>query len=1574
MIGSRSLPRVVGIRQLLLVFGGFVGIFCDSWMPHSEEIPQQQAVPPAAPAEVVIVEPEEKPNNDPDLVGSYSRTVSFSRNREMEIRLRGAQTAFSTGSSVDGVRILAELLALPGPHNIQIGSTLHDVRDEATRLLQTSSEEVREQFRRETEVRAAGELREAMLSNDYLMLTQVAARYPFTPTARECTEMMITQLNDHGDYGSVIQSAQRWIERSPDPVRAAENSPQLVEFWYSALRATGAISSAGHVAAKYMIHTESSPFRIVNLTGDAEAEPIDSPDLLAKWEVTSELPPQVLVLLRRIMNDLSREGVQPSLAMRPLVLADRVVWRSLTEIVCVQRQSGDILWRQPITDPTTESASTLGDHPDKILAERLRMQVGHRVLRNSIMGQLTSDGTRVYCIEQVLEAKQALQPEAAQNTLPTVEVVPIPVLRVVAYSLVDGAVQWKSDEVWGDESHGKFLFGPPVPHGKSLYSVVQQEDQLLLLYMDASTGDLDGVSVLGDAPRLSEDRRRMTQACPIVWHDGLAICATGAGAVVAFDISRDQLRWGFRHTRNDVEVTPGLPQLPMNRNRNGGTWMVGWQEPQLMRFGKNLIYASPETNLIRCLSADEGELQWEVPIGGARTLVGGDETRVVIAGNGIAKALRLEDGSVEREYAPPLSIASSSWADSWCQFVLRDGRRIHWNPASGESKPSGGSSTWEPVLAPAGSLRHITGEREHTLLRNERWGANQLYAQVNRLSMRPTTEPTPTGHPAQLIPEDLQWKTGDPQVWLRELTSWVTAVPDSERSPRIEAGLAELARSLESKMGTELPVDDWLPQWSLTLEQSRELTYLRLKQSLSGGQTPDALRYLFHLLEQSPEAWEVELLSARFAAKEPASVLDSPRTVRLDAVLRGALQELWDNAPPEQRTEIQSAFTTWSSLPRTQLDDLARPLEQLSFLPHRSPERAFQWTTLSELAIQQFDLRHRAARETGRAKASALWRLAEMHMARGDWGDAAGLIEQLQQQFGEIAIQGDQPTDDLVKSLPANSPVLNRMNRDRRTMWPDREPVVTSKESFMSPDQQIAIPIRADRGSQFDHVNVTYGGIGPSQLRFSGLGKSRSWTLSLPKSIPERSHRQEYPELRRGWAFGQFLVVQVGSELFCVSSLNTKGETSTVMKQESILWPTKEGNRPRIMIDTLGNEENSRLFHESRPVSQFVGFSRPNFEMFDTYGHRTTWVGPVSSGTLCFLQQGMLVCLETATGRELWRRYDMPPGVQAHGDEGAIILRHDEQSKIEILSPLDGRTLQSYPLDFRSKEILKHWGRLALVASGQPMGGTPVAQPIQAGDTSLPTLQAAVATQELRLNVVDLTGPTTIWDRTYPAGSAAFEIDEDWVGVLTSQGKIEFIEIPTGKSVSETAVEVPPGLTQIVSAVTERTIYVSLSPEVTEKRLVNTTQTQQGWRRPFVNGPVLAFDRLTGKFQWSQIIENRVLPLDQVRDIPLLMCVDVWKGPEGPLPVENETLLKRGVITRGKKEDDVTHTRYWCLDARTGKVILNTSISNGTHQFQANSGTPEYTVERDLEKGWIELRLGSLNHRFHYAPVEPPEK
>src|SRR4029079_17141397 len=82
---------------------------------------------------------------------------------------------------------------------------------------------------------------------------------------------------------------------------------------------------------------------------------------------------------------------------------------------------------------------------------------------------------------------------------------------------------------------------------------------------------LENNQIMWDRPR------RLSGASPSL-ADGVLICPTSAGAVVAIDLATRTLRWGYQYRRNDVTQVRGggfrggMTALGTN---SGATWLDG---------------------------------------------------------------------------------------------------------------------------------------------------------------------------------------------------------------------------------------------------------------------------------------------------------------------------------------------------------------------------------------------------------------------------------------------------------------------------------------------------------------------------------------------------------------------------------------------------------------------------------------------------------------------------------------------------------------------------------------------------------------------------------------------------------------------------------------------------------------------------------------------------------------------------------------------------------------------------------------------------------------------------------------
>lgn len=1439
---------------------------------------------------------------------TLSRTLVIPHDRELEVRLRSVQTALKNSDRVVAAQVLAELLSLSAPAVVQVGSVYRDCQFEAERILRQGPPELREAFRRDTEVRAAEEVRVARENGELAGLLAVAQRYPLTPAANGALLSLMEQFYDLGRFDAVVACGRRLIESQPDPVATARDYPLAIRLWRDALWELRLPLEAAALEERWPVNSQvTSPFRDVSPPrAGAPLGPLSE----ITWQVASALPEHAERLLDRVVGNLRRDGIQSGFYNRPLVIGDRILWRSLSELVCIHHPTGDVLWRRPLPSPLIDQIRSLGNRPDPARERRLARELGQRLQRDSVLGQLSADAERVYLVEP-LESQLREDGISLRSAC-----------TLIACSLQTGEELWRTDQVWnrqlasvvpppvvpapapapekqvekprnGDapakelvEDSGlpplPYLFGPPQVTGGRLYVVGQTGESLQLIAIDPQTGESFGASSLGDCTDLMTDRRRLSQACPILWYNGQAICATGTGAIVAFDPFTARVKWAYRYGRDDQQVeSTGL--LQPSARRDGWQWLHGWQVARMLHAGDRIIAVSPESEDVHCLSARDGEPLWTTTIERGRHLVAVEGERVVLAGATFVRTLRLADGTDEAQLALSTPLASASWQGGHCVLTFETGDVLQWSPTTGRTEAITPRREVPLTCRPAGSLAPIHDLTGHSLFHTMplRQSSDQLTVRPGLLERHLATEP---------------------------------------------------AHSLASSH-TEITLES--PAESLRNQDLREL------EKVARSADPlVVLPVLLRLLSQQPAQWEIDLVEVG------EGVSRSSRTVRLDAFLRGHLKQLWDRSDAIHRSSMQAAVVLWIMTHQPSENEL-RVLEPLEFLSTRVLERPLSWTSLAELAQQHLALRRRHLLSSEEDAARALWRLGELHAARGDWRDAATIFAQLRDRLPHVVLRGDRTIQDLVRELPEDSPLARRMAGDLRTNWPPRIPRISTRDSYEGAELFAPLPMAAERGSLFDHVNIAAETIGGRTLRFSGLGRSRPWTITLPVST--RDLRRDL-ELRRAWGFGQFAVVQYGSELFCVSGLNVKGEASP--GKSGILWPT-EG-----LIDTLGTADNAMLAFELQPVPQPVGFTRPASERFDAHGHRSTWVGPVTPGITCYLEQGMLVCRETATGNELWRRYDLPDGVKAIGDDRMIVLQRDGTSQLELLSPLDGRTVRQLAWSHTPEECLKAWGRRVLVAAGQPLKGQLI---LPASDQP--------PHPPLRLEMVDLAGPTTLWSVEFPPGAAAFEVDEEWVGVVHPEGRILFLNALTGVVAADQPIPLPPGLAAVHAGVTERAVLVTLSSIVTEKALIEPFQTQHGWRRPAVNGVLASFDRQTGRLSWTRAIQNRIVPLDQPRDLPLIICADAWKGslpapelqllvppPPDPLP------LPKPRNTPPPSEGESVQSRYFCLDARTGEILWEQAVK---------TSPPQYTVERDLHAEWIELRLGSQKTRFDYSSLSP---
>lgn len=618
----------------------------------------------------------------------------------------------------------------------------------------------------------------------------------------------------------------------------------------------------------------------------------------------------------------------------------------------------------------------------------------------------------------------------------------------------------------------------------------------------------------------------------------------------------------------------------------------------------------------------------------------------------------------------------------------------------------------------------------------------------------------------------------------------------------------------------------------------------------------------------------------------PSSDVTAPATgpallVRHDRLVQGELLDLIDAAEVPLQQKLRSQFDLWVQKAASSADPFAvqRFVGRWRGIPWAGELAVRDEARIGlDFARSQLDLLRLVEQQQPQASITAGHRLAEMYEARSYTRDAAALRSRI---------------DADAAASPESS------------IWPTRTPTVSEQSERQADVGYRTIPVECPPGTLFERLNVNVSDDPRGmRLRFSGDGNSGYWQLSLPRS---NSPFRGFPMLAKGWGVGHFLVLRIGAELFGITPFDSSGEP-----RARILWSRSLAEHQRL---------SSLQFDPSRP-----GFSINDLTLLDEFDRPIGRVGPVTAGTLCYQSGGKLICLETANGRRVWERNELPRDNLCTGDGRSIWLIQPDSGEASVIRALDGRQMDSFQLSSVlpfSGEILAAQGNLLTV-------GVPA--------------EATASLNYRRVAVVDLEQRAVRWS-TDPASSTESNDDKDRqdsffaissrrLGRLTHNGTLHFIDVPTGETISRNPVQRPSAL-RTAFCVTDAGSHVIALTETAE---LSFQQPRSVYRNPPLTGTLLALDSHTGKLLWQRQLDGVRLALDQPRNAPFLV-----------LSYER----KRAGADAG------FHSILQVLDRRTG-VDLRTHRSGETEE--------RFVIEPNAAQNRASIRFARRSIRLDFAP------
>ena len=362
--------------------------------------------------------------------------------------------------------------------------------------------------------------------------------------------------------------------------------------------------------------------------------------LLEVWNQSLVQSEAVASSFRRVVRNVldAQSGVIP--AALPLVVNGRVICRTLNGVSVFDQESGELLWqteRESSTEVMLNPVRVRSPYSRGRSTEDDRIQ--EFVFRDSVHGLLSSDGDRLFVIEEQAMPKQSYSMSRFQNAATTRLLASAKSNVLAAYDLETGAVAWKvggpdSTEPFKSVLAGEYFHGVPVSVGQELFVIGERDNAVRLHVLDASTGEKKWSQLLAfvDLP-IERDYTRRFYVSQITVANGIILCPTTADWLIAVNPLTRGILWARRHK------LLGQTSSARDSRRLRTTPPLGaqWPASAPVVVGQTVVFTPPEAKHIEAVNLTTGELVWKTDKGSMGYLAGvAEENVIVVSRNQVA--------------------------------------------------------------------------------------------------------------------------------------------------------------------------------------------------------------------------------------------------------------------------------------------------------------------------------------------------------------------------------------------------------------------------------------------------------------------------------------------------------------------------------------------------------------------------------------------------------------------------------------------------------------------------------------------------------------------------------------------------------------------------------------------------------------------------------------------------------------------------------------------------------------------------------------------------------------------------
>jgi outer membrane protein assembly factor BamB/tetratricopeptide (TPR) repeat protein len=1109
-----------------------------------------------------------------------------------------------------------------------------------------------------------------------------------------------------------------------------------------------------------------------------------------------------------------------------------------------------------------------------------------------------------------------------------------------------------------DELKDSYFLGPPLPMGGKIYLLCENAGELRLVCINpknvkeskskkkiqlpngqgAEVAAGEGPEIVWMQPlgtasnKLTLDTLRRIQPAHLAYNDGILICPTNAGAIVAVDILSQSLAWAYTYRNKPQTPEPnGQPQpnLPKGAFRGDIYQPVNLQNERWYTSAPaisngRVVFTAHDTNSVHCISLRDGDELWTAPrAAGDLYMAGVFNGKVLIVGKDTIRALDLHDGKKVWEERIGTPSGQGVASNNHYYLPLRSG-----------------VSSREPEIC---AIDISTGKAIHTKSRRHDVPGNLLFYEGDIFSQGIYT--------VSAYPQ-LQFKLAEMNARLEKNPKDPVGLIDRGEL-RLDKGelipaITDLRTALDCQPPTELRAKARLKLYEALTETfqkdfDKAEEYLSLYQDLclkevSPEEKVKRQSNYLCLLGKGREH-QGKLVDAFDAymefgqlngGKELVPSIDEPGTMAApDVWARGRILAMISKASPEQKKPLEDRIAKqWESVKDTGdlekirgfvkvFGSISKAGEQarLQLCEHLMTKGAAEDLRDAEL---QLDLLSLTANDRALA-AQATEALARLMIRRGELRDAVPFYQKLGSEFAEVKL----------KDGRTGAEIYNELITDKRLL------------PFLAPGQEVwNFRLKGELVSGPNTVNaqnafftfIPDGELLPIYQRYQFVmdtnaparGTNNNWQLRMVDKITGEVVMKE-SELQPNY----YLLNNNNMGASAMHHFAQARGHLLVLTLQHMVYAFDLVARKKLWEYNLFGDNAFLNQNVQQTIQQADGSMQLVYA--DGLKLRIGQNAVVESSYVCMPERDGLVAVDPILGKKkkLWSK-EMATGGFLFGDATHVFiveLRDDGRpGATKAVRAADGVVVPvpDFSKQFDPAHRIRIIGRNLLVFDDED------------------------GKKVLRLYDV-LTGKD-VWKQEFAANSIALRSeDPSLAGALEPNGDVTVINLNTRKVLmkfinkdSDPLLQLrPEQLTNLqeVHLLNDREHFYLLLNKAPEQGVNVIPYVMNGLRSTRLHGTLAAFEREKASLDWFNPVENQWVLLDQFQDLPIIICTSHFTR------YNNNGLEKQ-------------EARIEAFDKKTGSLAIHPDRQKVTPNGQF------YSMSADPRTGVIELLRYDLKVRF----------